>query len=313
MTNAKLKQPTDPYDTEAWMQFYAANPGFRRSVGAEGVNDGDDTVEGDGDDTIVGGGDGDDTVNGDGDDTVTGDNEAKPSDAEAKLLKDAMKHKKAAKEAREALAAFEGIDLDEYKELKAAKEKAAKDKVDAEQQRLVEKGEFESVKKQIIEAADEKLAAVKAESDEKDKKIQSLQSRIDDLTIGANFNSSSFLKEKTVLPPTKARKLYGDHFDIDETGAMIAYDKPRGSEGRAPLVDGSGDPLAFDKALAKIVDADVDRDDLLRTSLKPGSDSSPSTTKPPVRKKPLSAGEKIAEGIKQIGEIPVSTLDISGK
>ena len=30
--------PADPYDSAAWLAFYAANPSHRRSVGAEGVN-----------------------------------------------------------------------------------------------------------------------------------------------------------------------------------------------------------------------------------------------------------------------------------
>ena len=293
----KLKQPTDPYDTAAWMAFYDQNPGFRRSVGAEGVNEDDKS------------GENTDDKSGEKSDDKPGE-KSEVSDAEAKLLKEAMKHKAAAKEAAAKLAAFKDIDVDEYKALKAAKEEAAAAEEEAEQKRLIEKGQFESVKKQIIEAADEKLKAALDESSAKDETIAKLQDQIGELTIGSSFNSSTFLKEKTVLPPSKARALYGGHFDLDESGKTVPYDKPKGAADRAPLVDGSGNPLAFDAAIAKIIDMDSDREQLMRTSLKPGSDSKPGTAKLDTNKKPLTSSEKISAGVKGLADMKVSTLDL---
>ena len=44
-TEVATAQPNDPYSPE-WMTFYSQNPGFIRSVGSEGVNEGDGGSEG---------------------------------------------------------------------------------------------------------------------------------------------------------------------------------------------------------------------------------------------------------------------------
>jgi hypothetical protein len=57
----------------------------------------------------------------------------------------------------------------------------------------------------------------------------------------------------------------------------VVYDKPAGAKDRAPLVDAKGDPLPFDAAIAKLVDADEDRDSMKKSKMKPGSGSTTTT------------------------------------
>ena len=81
---------------------------------------------------------------------------------------------------------------------------------------------------------------------------------IDNLSIGNSFSASKFIQDRLTLPATKARTLYGAHFERDESGNVVGYNKPAGVEGRAPLVDGNGANLAFDIAFEKIIDGDPD-------------------------------------------------------
>ena len=307
----RLLKPSDPYDTPAWMAFYAENPGYNRSVGAEGVNDDDDDGdENDGDDdkaaadaaiaakekaiadSAAAAADDDDK------DPAKAKKDDGPSDEEARLLKDMMKYKKAAREAQAALKSYEGVDAEEYKALK-------KDQSAAKQKELESKGQFDEVKRQIVEAHEQELTTFKGELSEKDQTISDLQKQIEELTVGSSFSSSTFLTEQTLLPPAKARAFYGNHFEIED-GQTVAYDKPKGSEGRAPLVDGRGNPLPFEAAIEKIVRADPDSKQLLRSAMKPGADSKATSDKAQEKARPMSRQDKIKNGL---GDLFASASD----
>ena len=70
--------------------------------------------------------------------------------------------------------------------------------------------------------------------------------------VDVAFAGSAFIKDETVYTPNMARKLYEDHFEVDN-GRVVAYDAPRGTEGRSPLVNGSGERPAFDEAMRAIL------------------------------------------------------------
>lgn len=310
----KSTPPVDDYDQAAWTAFYEENPGWRRSVGAAGDND-DDDGEDDGKDDGKGDGGkgGDDT--GDNDDAKGGKG-GKPTDQEAKLLKDLMKHKAAAaaaaKEAQELRATFGDIDIDDYKRMKQEQADSAAAAEAAEQKRLLEAGEFDKVKAQMSEHHQKTV-------DEKDQIIAELQSKlsskdgvIEGLTVGSSFKGSKFINEETVLTGSKARRLYGDHFDVVD-GEVIGYDKPRGDQERAPIVDGDGNPVKFESAIRKIIDLDPEKDDLLRAQMKPGASSKPGDGKGAIKAddRPLTSQEKITEGLKTFVEAgPDSKKDI---
>ena len=81
---------------------------------------------------------------------------------------------------------------------------------------------------------------------------------------------------------------------------MVGYDKPRGSAGRAQLVDQLGNPVAFEDAMRKIIEADPDKDSLLRSKVKQGanSQSTAATKVPSGQPQQLDATSKIAMGLK---------------
>lgn len=200
------------------------------------------------------------------------DKKAKPSDAEAKLLKDVMKHKEAATAAKAAadaaaaaLKAFEGIDPEEYRKLKEAASSA-------ERTELEKRGEYDRILAQVNEQHESAITTERGKTASVEAELAAARTQIDELTIGTAFGNSKFLSTETVLSPAKARVLYGAHFEQVD-GKTVGYDKPKGVADRTPLVDSAGVNLSFEAAIEKIVKADEDFESFAKSKLKPGSNS----------------------------------------
>ncbi|MPS48543.1 MAG: hypothetical protein E2592_06050 [Methylobacillus sp.] len=168
--------------------------------------------------------------------------------------------------ANERLKAFEGIDPEKVRELLAEKSKAEAEQLEA-------KGQWDKLKAQMVEAHTSEVNTLKGANSDLEAKLKAANGQIAELTVGQKFSNSTFISEKTLLTPSKARKIYGEHFDIQEDGSVVAFDKPRGDAKRVPLVDSVGDNLGFDAAIKKLVEADPDRDHILKSDVKPGSNS----------------------------------------
>jgi hypothetical protein len=220
---------------------------------------------------------------------------AKPkmSDAEALLLKDLMKHKETAKNAqtevqnlKDQLKKFDGIDSDAVRALLA-------DKAKAEEQALEAKGEWDRLKERMGEAHKTELATVQDQLKALQGQLAQSNSMIDELTVGSQFGQSKFIAEELTLTPAKTRVVFGQHFELVD-GVVTAFDKPKGSANRTPLVDSSGNALDFDSALRKIVEADTDKDHLLKSKARSGSgsDNKPAT---PAAKAVKDAASKVTE------------------
>lgn len=204
------------------------------------------------------------------------------------LLREVMEKKNKLKEAQaaaaaaaEQLKAFEGVDVAKYREL-VKKEK------DAETAAAEARGDFEAVKKAMAEehsratkTLEERIADLEGKLAEKDKTI-------DNLTVGNDFGQSAFIRESLTLTPAKARQLYGDHFEVKD-GRTLAYDKPRSAANRNPLIDASGNPLVFDEAFKRIIEADPDKETLLKAKVNPGAQSK-TTPAASAEKKPVVLG-----------------------
>jgi len=205
--------------------------------------------------------------------------DSKLSDKEAELLREVMERKAKLKAAEEALAAantklkeFEGIDPNEVRKLIAEKREAERKAAEAA-------GDFERVKAMMAEEHAKEVEKIKAEAAEIKSALEAAQQRIADLTIGSAFSNSSFVAEDLVLTPAKARVVYGSHCEVEDD-EVVVYDKPRGAKDRTKLVDGQGRPLRFDDAIRKLVDADPDRDSIVRSKLKEGAKSGTQPGKP---------------------------------
>jgi hypothetical protein len=196
----------------------------------------------------------------------------KPTDEEAKLLKEVMQKKgkldeanQALEAAREQLKKFDGIDPEAVRAL-------LKEKSDAETAALEAKGEWSRLKERMAgEHATEKKS-LEDKIAELQGQLVARDGQINELTVGAQFSTSQFISNELALTPAKARVIYGEHFELVE-GKLVGYDKPKGAANRTPIVDASGNSVAFDEALKKIVEADPEKDFLLKSKVKPGAGS----------------------------------------
>jgi hypothetical protein len=293
-------------------------------VGAEGSDLPGGTAGGEGSGSGEGGGEGSGEGSGDnkdeggegagtggdkqGDGQGSGSGSA-PSDADAKLLKDLMKHKNKAKELEAALSqvneklkSFEGIDPVKMREL-------LKQQEEAERKAAESRGEYDRLVKQMGERHAEEKARLEQQLKDMSGMGNTLMQQIADLTVGNSFGTSKFVAEDLTLTATKARVIYGSHFEFKD-GQVVGYDKPAGASDRTVLVDAQGEPLAFDEALRKLVEADPDKDQLIRTKAKPGAGSVPAgkTAKKAIddaaasKQRNLTPAEKIAAGLKALAK-----------
>lgn len=194
------------------------------------------------------------------------------SENEAKLLKEVMKRKAKEQEQiaeiallKDKITLFGDINIEEVKAMLATKK-------DADVKRLEDQGAWDSLK---IQMKDEQSKIVK----QRDDLILDLQSKlglqnavIDKLTLGSAFENSKFIESELALPSSKAKIIYGDYFEIKDDH-IVAYNKSSEHADRSMLINADGDALAFEEAIKKIIDSDPDRDMLIKSKSKSGSNS----------------------------------------
>ena len=252
----------------------------------------------------TGGGSGDGQGDGDGQGTGqggSGDGQGtggtRPSDAEAKLLREIMdkKDKLRATQAQvdelsKKLKDFDGIDPVQVRQLLADME--AKKVSDLEA-----KGQWDALKGQMVTQHAKQVEELGAKLSDAQQATATLQAQIAELTVGNAFGNSTYIASKLDLPPAKIRVLFGSHFEQVD-GKVIGYNKPAGEAGRAPLVGADGEALSFDEALDRLVQADPDKDRLLKSQMKPGAASGTAGGAAPVKQEAnLSGRERIMAGL----------------
>lgn len=228
-------------------------------------------------------------------------NKTKPTEKEAKLLKEVMEKKGKINElagqlsqVNEKLKAFEGIDPAKVREL-------LKQQADLEEKKLAAEGNWQKLKDQMNEAHTQALKAKDDEIANVVNTTKTLQAQISDLTVGNAFATSNFIREELTLTPGKARVVYGSHFEFKD-GVVTAYDKPASVKDRAMLVDGKGEPLGFEDALKKIIESDPEKDAIKKAKVKQGAGSNNGNPsgKPQGEPAPMSSRDKISQGLKKI-------------
>jgi hypothetical protein len=157
-----------------------------------------------------------------------------------------------AKKAKEAMAAFEGLDPDKAR-------KALDTVANLDAKKLVDAGEVEKLKAQLAEDANAKLS-------EKDKRIEELSGTLNAEMIGGRFSRSKYVTEKLAIPADIAQRFFGDHFRIED-GKVVAY-HPNGN----PVTSREkiGEPAEFDEALEALIDAYPNKDQILKSTDTPG-------------------------------------------
>lgn len=224
----------------------------------------------------------------------------KPSDAEARLLQESMRRKEEVARLKGELASLNDLKsrieslggLDQLSQLVQAQR-------DAEEKRMQQAGEWERLRERMASEHDNQLKGVLTERDTVRSQLDQAIKQINELTIGTAFSQSKFIAEEMVLPASKARTVYGEHFDLVD-GQIVGYDKPRGAKDRTPLVDAQGSPVQFEVALRKLVEADPERDYLLKAKAKPGAASDTRRTQAAPKTEELKGISRIQVGLKSL-------------
>lgn len=226
--------------------------------------------------------------------------ESTMTESEAKLLKEVMQRKQKIKDletelvsVKSQMARFDGINPDDVKAL-------MKERQEIEQKQMEAKGEWAALKERMAKEHQDEKERILKNLEAKDSLLNHQLAMIEKLTLTHQFDTSNFVRDELVLTSRKAKAIYGVFFDIDENGTVVGYDKPRGEQTRTPLVDAQGNALAFDEAMKRLIDADPDRDELLRSKRRQGAGSSTSAGKPTEPVRNLSSLEKIELGLKTL-------------
>ena len=256
------------------------------------------------------GGEGGEKSGDDGKGTESGDaGKGGMSDSDAKLLKELMAQKNRAKElaaelegAKKRMSDFDGVDPAKARKLLADEEEAARKAAEA-------RGEYDRLLAQMGERHQAEQAALNGRLSEAQTTVSALQREIAELTVGSAFSGSAFVNSDLTLTATKARVIYGSHFEYKD-GKVVGYDKPAGASDRTMLVSSTGEALSFDEALRALVEKDPDRDRLLRGKAKAGAGSATVTKGAKAAaelaeksaESKLTGAAKIAAGLKKLAK-----------
>jgi hypothetical protein len=205
-----------------------------------------------------------------------------------RLNGEAKAHREAKEAAEDKLRHFEGIDDPEV--AKKALETVANIK-DGE---LVQAGKVEEIKAAARRAAEEQVAATNKAHAEELRKLRdehgALLNEYHGEKIGGAFKGSKFVIDKTMLPPPAAQKVFGDHFKVENGGALVAYDQ-QGNK----LFSRSrpGEVADFEEAIELLVESYPYRDSILKGNPNGGGGTRNAGGMPGVDLSKLSPTERI--------------------
>lgn len=186
------------------------------------------------------------------------------------LRKEAADANRAADEARAVAAKFKGIDPVVAKENAKKVSDAEAATREAERKQAEAEGNFERLRELQNEDFDRKFEEIKAERDAALVKVEEVTTRNERATRTSAFAASKFFAGETVLTPSKAERLFGDHVEIED-GEIVVYDAPSSASKRTKMMDAKGNALSFEVAIQKVFEKDPDRDTLTKSKVKPGA------------------------------------------
>lgn len=175
------------------------------------------------------------------------------------------------------LADFDGVDAAEARanakkvaEAEAAAKTAAAAAKKAEKEKAQAENDIEKLTRIQKEEHDAAIAAVVAERDAARESATTAEDQLNRVRLENAFNGSKFIAEETILTGAKAQRLFSDYVEIED-GQPVVYDAPASDSKRAKVMDSKGNALPFNEAITKVINADPDKDSLLKSKTKPGA------------------------------------------
>ena len=174
----------------------------------------------------------------------------------SRLNKEAKSHRERAEAAQDALKPFEGIEDAEA----ARKALATIKNLDAK--KLVDAGEIEKIRAEVIKAVEDKYSPVTKERDR-------LKLALENEKIGGAFTRSKLIQDRLAIPSDMVEARFRNAFKI-EGDDVVAYDH---FGNKIYSKERIGEVAAFDEALSVLIDQYPYRDHILRGTGANGGDS----------------------------------------
>jgi hypothetical protein len=204
-----------------------------------------------------------------------------------------------AKEAQDALKKFEGLDPEAARKAIADAATAEAARIEAEKAKAKAEGNFEKLRELQAQEAQAAIDAANAARDTAVRERDEARRELSQSRIETAFANSKFLQDETILSGPRAQRLFADHVEI-ENGKVVVYDKAAGETKRAKIMDTKGNPLPFNDAIAKLINAQPDKDTLLKAKTTPGAGSK--TTEGKTTKAAEGRQARLAAGLKALRE-----------
>lgn len=167
---------------------------------------------------------------------------------------------------------FAGLDPEKAKAAIAAVAEADEKAAQAEKDKAKAEGNFEKLRELQQAESQAAIDAANDRADKAEKAAAEALAKLSGQTISTAFAQSKFIADETILSGAKAQRLFADHVEIED-GELVVYDAPAGAAKRAKVMDSKGKALPFNDAIAKVINADPDKDELLKAKVKPGASS----------------------------------------
>ena len=187
---------------------------------------------------------------------VNGREQTVGGDTISNLRKEAQTNRERAESAETKLKVFDGLDPEI-----ARKAVETVGKIDAK--KLIDAGEVDKVRDQIKTEFTKQI-------EEKDKGMQSLQSRIDNMLVDGIFSNSNFVRENIAVPSDMFQSYFRNNFKVED-GKITAY----GKDGNRLLSKAkAGEYADAEEALQILVESHPQKDVILKANLGTGTGSS---------------------------------------
>lgn len=186
------------------------------------------------------------------------------------LQEESKNHRLRAKEIRE--------EFDSFKESFAgiedpAKAREALDKIkDIENQKLIDAGEAEALRKQLQAAADKVLSETKTSYENKIVDLQKIIAQQDndifDAKVTSRFDNSSWFsgaEPKTILPPSVAKDHFGKYFKVEKSGSGQSVVVGYINDEKIFSIERPGEVAGFDEAIGIILDRHPQKEQIVRS------------------------------------------------
>lgn len=224
------------------------------------------------------------------------------------LQKESKDRRMELKEARQQLENFQSLEIDDIDSFKTWKSSAAKAMElvkNLDDKKLFDANKVEEMKNKVREESAAEWNRLKKQYEEslkeKDESLKLTANQIRELVVDNKFHATKYIPEGLNISPKVARKLFGENFKVE---VINGESRAVGYLNNEPIMSRSniGETASFEEALRAMVDADSERDTLIKVEAqKTKNDFAQPFVYKSAQPEPVSATDKIRAGLEKMG------------